>query len=125
MSFFEELKRRNVFRVGVAYIVAAWVMLQVADLVLEAISAPDWVLQALLMLSGLGFFAAVIIAWAYEMTPEGIKREKDVEHSESITNETAARLNRLTIGLVIAAVAIVFVDRMIPGSNENPCLRCG
>jgi len=114
LSFIEELKRRNVFRVGVAYIVASWVMLQVADLVLEAISAPDWVLLTLMLVVGLGFVAALIIAWAYEMTPEGIKREQDVERSESVTNETAARLNRLTIGLVIAAVAIVAIDRMIP-----------
>ena len=58
MNFFEELKRRNVFRVGVAYTVAAWVLLQVADLVLDNINAPDWVIQAMMMVVALGFFAA-------------------------------------------------------------------
>jgi hypothetical protein len=64
MSFFDELKRRNVFRVGVAYGVAGWVLLQVADLVLEAIEAPAWVLKALLLVIVLGFVAALVIAWA-------------------------------------------------------------
>ena len=121
MSFIDELKRRNVFRVGVAYIVAAWVFLQVAELVFDAINAPQWVLQALLFLAVFGFIAAIIIAWAYEVTPEGIKREKDVVRDESVTNVTAARLNKLTIGLVIAALAVVVLDRMIPekGSELN------
>ena len=64
MNFFQELKRRNVFRVGIAYGVAAWVLLQVADLVLEAIEAPSWVLQVLMLLIGLGFIAAIVVAWA-------------------------------------------------------------
>ena len=68
MSFFDELKRRNVFRVAVAYGVAAWVLLQVADLVLENINAPDWVIQALMLVVGIGFLAAVIISWAMFMT---------------------------------------------------------
>jgi TolB-like protein len=119
MSLFKELERRNVFRVGIAYVVAAWVFLQVADLVLDAINAPDWVLQALMLLIGLGFVAALIIAWAYELTPEGIKREKDVVRGESITHETANKLNRITIGLVIAAVAIVVIDRFLPEQGAS------
>ena len=115
MSLFKELERRNVFRVGVAYVVAAWVFLQVADLVFDAINAPDWVLQALMLLIGLGFIAAIIIAWAYELTPEGIKREKDVVRGESITHETANKLNRITIGLVIVALAVIVIDRLLPG----------
>jgi TolB-like protein len=113
MSLFEELKRRNVFRVGVAYIVAAWVLLQVADLVLEAIKAPDWVLQAMLMFVALGFIATVIIAWAYEMTPEGIKRESEVDRSQSITHETAAKLDRITISLLVLVVGIMLVERFV------------
>jgi TolB-like protein/Flp pilus assembly protein TadD len=119
MSFFEELKRRNVVRVGVAYIVAAWVLLQVADLVLDAIHAPDWVLQALLALTLLGFIAALIVAWAYELTPEGIKREKDVPREASVTHQTADKLNKITIGLVIAAIVVVAVDRLVPEGAEK------
>src|SRR5210317_498359 len=106
MSFFDELKRRNVIRVGIAYAVAAWVVLQVADVVLDAVEAPAWVLKALLLMIALGFVASLIIAWAYELTPEGIKREKDVVRGESITHETASKLSRITIGLLITAVLI-------------------
>jgi TolB-like protein/tetratricopeptide (TPR) repeat protein len=119
MSLFTELERRNVFRVGVAYIVAAWVSLQVADLVLDAINAPDWVIQVLLLLIGLGFVAAIIIAWAYELTPDGIRREKDVQRDQSITHDTANKLNRITIGLVIAAVLIVVIDRFVPKQDGS------
>ncbi|NNE06401.1 MAG: hypothetical protein HKN15_11820 [Xanthomonadales bacterium] len=123
MSFFEELKRRNVVRVAVAYIVASWVLLQVADLVLDAIKAPDWVIQSMLLFVVLGFIAAMIIAWAYEMTPEGLKRESEVDRSQSITNETAARLDRITIALLVAVVAIIAVERFVlapPGADPAP-----
>jgi hypothetical protein len=85
---FNELKRRNVIRVGIAYAVAAWVLLQVADLVLESIEAPGWVLQAMMLAIALGFIVSIIIAWAYELTPEGIKRERDVTRGDSVTHET-------------------------------------
>ncbi len=85
MSLFRELRRRNVFRVGIAYLVAAWVLAQVADLVLENVAAPDWVMQVILLLLGLGFPLALIFAWAFELTPEGPKLEKDVDRSQSVT----------------------------------------
>jgi TolB-like protein/Flp pilus assembly protein TadD len=119
MRLFEELKRRNVFRVGVAYIVATWVVLQVADLVFEAINAPDWVLQALMTMMVMGFFAALIIAWAYEMTPDGIKRESEVDRDRSITSQTAEKLNRITIGLLVLVVAIVIIDRLLPDRDAT------
>ena len=78
MSFFEELKRRNVFRVAVAYLVTGWVLLQLADIVLESMEAPNWVIQAFMLALGLGFPLALVFAWAFEMTPEGIKKEKNV-----------------------------------------------
>lgn len=108
---FAELQRRNVFRVGVAYVVAAWVVAQVADLVMENIGAPSWVMQSLLLLLTLGFVAALIIAWAYEVTPDGIKRERDVVRDESITHDTAKRLNVITIGLVLVAISLLLADR--------------
>jgi TolB-like protein len=107
MSFFEELKRRNVFRVGIAYGVAAWVLLQVADLVLENINAPEWVIQAMMMMVGLGFIAALVIAWAYEMTPEGIKKEADVDRSHSVTTDTGRKMDRIIIGFLVIAVAVL------------------
>ncbi|MFT5768257.1 MAG: TolB-like protein/Tfp pilus assembly protein PilF, partial [Lysobacterales bacterium] len=119
MSFFEELKRRNVVRVAVAYGVAAWVLLQVADLVLENIAAPPWVIQALMLVVGLGFVAALVIAWAYELTPEGIKREADVDRTQSVTSETKLKLDRIIIAFLVVAVAVLLIDRsMSPDGAE-------
>ena len=74
MSLFKELKRRNVFRVGIAYLVVAWLVMQVADVVINNIEAPGWVFQVIMLVLGLGFPIVLIFAWAFEMTPEGIKR---------------------------------------------------
>ena len=84
MSLFEELKRRNVIRVGIAYGVAAWFILQLSDVVLENISAPDWVMQTIMLVLVIGFPVVILFAWAFEMTPEGIKKEKDVDRSQTI-----------------------------------------
>ena len=94
MSFFNELKRRNVFRVGIAYTIAAWLLLQIVDLVLENINTPDWVMQVFMLALAVGFPIAIIIAWAFEVTPEGIKLEKEVDRSHSIARETGKQLNR-------------------------------
>ena len=124
MSFVEELKRRNVVRVGVAYGIAAWVLLQVADLVLEAIEAPSWVLQALMLIVGLGFIAALVIAWAYEITPEGIRKESEVDRSQSIVGTTGKKLDRIIIGFLILAVAVLLIERSmdkeVTGSEPLP-----
>jgi TolB-like protein len=115
MGLFTELKRRNVFRVGIAYIVGAWLLAQVADLALDVIGAPDIVLRSVVVVLALGFLPAVIFAWAFEMTAEGIKRESEVDRSQSITSYTGKKLNLVTIMLVIAAVAFVGVERYLPG----------
>ncbi len=81
MSFFEELKRRNVFRVAIGYVITAWLLLQVVDLVLENINAPDWVMQVFMLALAIGFPLAIFFAWAFEMTPEGVKRESEVDRS--------------------------------------------
>ncbi len=104
MSLFNELKRRNVFRVGLSYLVIAWLIAQVADMVLDNINAPAWVMQAILLVIGLGFIVALIIAWAYELTPEGIKKEKDVSRDDSVTNIAAKKLDYITL---VAAVAVL------------------
>ena len=114
MSLFNELKRRNVFRVGLAYLVSAWVIAQVASLVLDSIEAPAWVMQAILLLMGLGFIIALIIAWAYELTPEGIKKEKDVIRDESITSFTAKKLDYITIAGVLLVGALFVYQQINP-----------
>jgi len=98
MSLIAELKRRNVFRVGVAYVIGAWVIAQVADLVLENIEAPEWVMQAIMLVLAIGLPLALILAWAFELTPDGVKREKDVDRSQSITHQTGRKLDFIIIG---------------------------
>jgi len=111
MRLFEELKRRNVFRVGFAYAVSAWVLLQFIDLVLDNIQAPDWVMKVFMLALAIGFPVALIFAWAFEMTPEGVKLEKNVDRSQSITQKTGQKMNRgITIALAIA-VLFLLVDR--------------
>ena len=104
MSFFEELKRRNVFRVAIGYIITAWLLLQVVNLVLENINAPDWVMQVFMLALAIGFPLAVLFAWAFEMTPEGLKRESEVDRSQSITHETGQKLNYTIIGVLVVAL---------------------
>ncbi|MEE4172928.1 MAG: tetratricopeptide repeat protein [Xanthomonadales bacterium] len=108
MSLFEELRRRNVFRVGIAYAVAAWLVLQIADVLIDNIGAPDWVFPTLLMVLGLGFPLALIFAWAFELTPEGIKRESEVDRSESVTRKTGQKLN-IAVMVMLALIAGYFI----------------
>jgi TolB-like protein len=112
-GLFEELKRRNVFRVAIAYIAVAWLILQVADIVFDNITAPAWLMQALMFFLVIGFPLAILFAWAYEMTPEGIKKEKDVDRSQSITAQTGQKLNRTIIIVLLAAVGFLLVDKFM------------
>ena len=91
MSLFRELKRRNVFRVGAAYVVVAWLIMQVVDVVLGNIEAPGWVFQVILLLLAIGFPLSLLIAWVYELTPDGIRKESEVSGSASITRKTGHR----------------------------------
>jgi hypothetical protein len=87
MSLFAEARRRNVFRVAVAYAIVAWLLIEVASVLLPTFDAPDWVMKAFSSLVILGFPLALIFAWAFELTPEGIKRESAVDPAESITKQ--------------------------------------
>ena len=111
MNVFNELKRRNVFRVGFAYALVGWLTAQVADLALESFGAPDWVMKTLLFLMLIGFILALFIAWAYEMTPEGIKRAEDVDPNASITQQTGRKLDRMVIVMLLLAVSLLVFDR--------------
>ena len=119
MSFFEELKRRNVFRVAIAYSLIAWVVLQVLDVVVGVIDAPAWVLQLAFFIGVIGLVAVVIISWVYEMTPEGIKKESEIDRSHSITPHTGRKLDRLIIAVLVVAVGILLADRFM-GKEASP-----
>jgi TolB-like protein/Flp pilus assembly protein TadD len=113
MTFFAELKRRNVFRIGVAYVLFAWVLLQGADFGLDLVGAPNWIIQALSVVAAAGLPAALVIAWAFELTPEGLKREKDVDRSQSITAQTGRKLDRVIIGVLTVTVAYLLLDKFV------------
>ncbi len=120
MSIFGELRRRNVFRVAIAYSIVGWLVAQVAELALDSFGAPDWVMKTLLLLLVLGLPIAVIFAWAFEMTPEGVKREKDVDRSASITQETGQKINYIIIGgLAIALLFSVGTHRWTTGVSDQ------
>jgi len=112
MSFIAELKRRNVVKVAVLYVVAAWLLLQVADVLSSLLPVPDWTGSLVFILLVLGFPPAVIFSWVYEITPEGIRREKDVDRSQSITHQTGRKINILMIVLLIVAIGVMIVTRV-------------
>jgi TolB-like protein len=118
-GLFGELKRRNVIRVGLAYVVAAWLLLQVADVVLNNIEAPEWVFQTILLVVALGFPLGLIFAWAYELTPEGIKKEKDVDRSESITHVTGRKLDFVIIGILVIALGYFAYDKFVAETTAD------
>jgi hypothetical protein len=119
-QLFEELKRRNVFRVLLAYLAVGWLVLQVVQLVLESTSAPDWVMQVFLLAVAVGFPFAVLFAWAYEMTPDGIKRQKEVDRDKSITQQTGRKLNYTIIMVLVAAVAFLLIDKFALQTDSAP-----
>ncbi|MEJ2297897.1 MAG: hypothetical protein P8X94_05210, partial [Woeseiaceae bacterium] len=113
MSFFAELKRRNVFRVAIAYALIAWLIMQVGDTMAPALKLGDWVNSVLAFFLILGFPLALFFAWIFEMTPEGIKLEKNVDRSRSITSKTGGRVDRLITGVLVLAVAYFAVDKFV------------
>jgi len=108
-NFLSELKRRNVYKVAVAYVVVAWLLIQAASILLPTFEAPAWVMKVLVALVALGFPVALIFSWAFEITPEGIKLESEIPASESITRKTGRKIVAITTVLaVIAAGLLVF-----------------
>jgi len=113
VSFFTELRRRNVFKVVIAYLITAWLVMQITDVILNNVEAPGWVFQVILLLLGIGFLFAIIFSWAYEVTPQGIKRESEVDRTQSITHQTGRKLDFAIIGLLVVVVAYLLVDRLV------------
>jgi TolB-like protein/Tfp pilus assembly protein PilF len=108
-----ELKRRNVFRVALTYAVAAWIVAQVAGLAADAFAAPPWVMQMIIVALIIGFLPAVVVAWAFELTPEGIRRERDLVDRETVNRYTARRLNIAVIFLLVLAIGLLVGDRYL------------
>jgi len=125
LGVFEELKRRNVFRVAVPYAIGAWLIAQIADLVLDNTSAPNWVMQVLFLLLAIGFVVVLIISWAYEVTPDGIKRERDVIRDESITHLTARKLDYITVAAALGVAGMLGWQQFTGGQASYESARLG
>ena len=113
MTFFQELRRRNVFRVAIAYLLGAWVLLQIVDFVLDAISAPNWIVQVFILAAAIGLPVVAIFSWVFEMTPEGVKRESEIDRSQSISPVTGRKLDRVIIIFLALAVVVLLMDRFM------------
>ena len=106
-NFFSELKRRNVYKVAVAYAVVSWLLIQIATQVFPFFEIPNWAVRLVVLLLILGFPVALILSWAFEITPEGIKRESEIGPNKSITHHTGRKIVALTIVLGVAAAGLL------------------
>jgi TolB-like protein len=111
-SFFAELKRRNVYKVAVAYAVVSWLLIQAASILFPTFEAPPWVMKVFVAVLALGFPIALILSWAFEITSEGIKRESEVDPSKTIAPRTGRRIVGLTMVLAVVAAAL-FVFQLL------------
>ena len=111
MSLITELKRRNVFKVGIAYIVMAWLVMQVADVILNNIEAPAWIFQVLLLFLAVGFAVALVLAWAFELTSEGIKRESGDSESAPVAQKSSQKVTYAIIGVLALAASYLFITK--------------
>ena len=122
MNFYNELKRRNVFRVAVAYLVASWLLLQIVDVLVPILDLPGWVGKLVFLVIVIGVIPVLIFSWAYEMTPEGLKPESEVDHDQATTLQTAKKLDRVTIMLLLIVTGIIMIDRFIPETVDQPVI---
>src|SRR6478672_2601749 len=113
-NFFAELKRRNVYKVAVAYAVVAWLTIQAASIFLPAFNAPQWAMQVVILILVVGFPIALVFSWAFEITPEGIKRESEIGPNESITRRTGRKIVALTIALGVVAAGLLAFQLLRP-----------
>jgi TolB-like protein len=118
-NFFSELKRRNVYKVAVAYAVVAWLLLQAASIFFPAFDAPPWVMKIFIIVIIFGFPVALIFSWAFEITPEGIKLESEVEPSKSIKRRTGRKIVAVTIALAVVAAGL-FVYQLVRSKSAIP-----
>jgi TolB-like protein/Tfp pilus assembly protein PilF len=119
-NFFAELKRRNVYKVAVAYAVVAWLLIQVATQVFPFFEIPNWAVRLVVLVLILGFPVALILSWAFEITPEGIKRESEVDPNESITAHTGRKLIGITIALAVIAAGLLAFQLLRTKSAPAP-----
>ena len=124
MRLVSELKRRNVLRMAVLYAVAAWLIVQVVEVLIDLAKLPDWIGTTTLWLLAIGFPIALIFSWFYEITPEGVIFEKDVDPEVSITHVTGRRLDLIVISMLCAAVILFAYDKWVDSSSFGAVYCC-
>lgn len=118
-DFLRELKRRNVFRVGIAYVLVSWAILQFVDIIQDPLSLPEWFQKVTIVFIAIGFPVALIVSWAFEVTPEGVMKTADVDKSKSITHGTGTKINKLIIGALVLAVAFLLYDKFFINPDQS------
>lgn len=111
LRFIKELRRRNVFRTGVAYLIVAWLLVQIADILLGAFSASDWLLRGMVIMLAIGFPIAVVLAWIYDITSQGVKRSAEVDEDEPVSAGDGRQIDFVIIGVLLIAIALFAADR--------------
>src|SRR5215475_7791960 len=112
MQLLEELRRRNVIRMAGLYLVAAWLAVQVSSTVLPMFDAPPWVPRAIVVLLAIGFVPALVFAWVFELTPQGVKRESKIDRADSITPQTGRRMDRMMLAGLALIIVLMGVERV-------------
>jgi adenylate cyclase len=113
MKLLAELNRRNVIRMAGLYLVSAWLITQVAGTILPMFAAPDWVARTVVIALAIGFVPAMVISWVFELTPEGLKRDSEVTNAESIAPQTARRMDRMIIVVLLLALGYFAFDKFV------------
>ena len=123
MNLVSELRRRNVIRMAGLYLVGAWLVVQVGDTLLPMFGAPDWVPRSIVIVLALGFIAALIFSWVFEMTPDGLKRDAEVTPDQSIAPQTARRMDRMIMAvlLLVAVLLLLAVLLIALQVHERVC----
>jgi hypothetical protein len=123
-NFFAELKRRNVYKAAIAYAVVAWLLLQAASILFPTFEAPPWVMKVFVAVIVLGFPVALVFSWAFELTPEGLKRTEDVDVTKSVTKSTGRKLDFVIIAILLLVIGIFayqrFAGQKVRSAAESP-----
>ena len=106
-QFIEELRRRNVFRSCAAYVVIAWLLIQVSDILLGTFAAPAWVMRAIVIALAVGFPVALVLAWVYEFTTQGVKRTEAVAEADPISKHTGRQIDFVIIGVLVVGISLL------------------
>jgi TolB-like protein len=122
LSIFGELQRRNVIRVAIAYAVASWVLMQIVDVITPVFELPDWAPKLIFLLLAVGLVPALIFSWVFEITPEGLKKDSEIDHAASIAGKTGKKLDYIIIGTLAVAVVLLLLDRQFGDHQVDPAL---